>query len=74
MARTYDAVLLVGTSGSGKSHLGRLLAARGLCAYRELEPVLMARFGGPEAFLARKDEALAFIARSLAGQDRKSVV
>jgi predicted ATPase len=35
----------MGAPGSGKSFLGHHLAARGIAAYRELEPILRERFG-----------------------------
>lgn len=36
--------MLMGAPGSGKSFLGHHLAARGIAAYRELEPILRERF------------------------------
>jgi shikimate kinase len=54
-------IVLLGPPGSGKSHLGCLLARRGAARYTEFEPLLIARFGTGEAFAARKTEALAFL-------------
>lgn len=60
----WDAVVLMGPPGSGKSFLGNHLAAEGIVEYRELEPLLRREFGAREAFLERKHAAGAFIARS----------
>ena len=56
--------MLLGPTGSGKSHLGRLLHARGLAHFEELEPLLMTQFGTGADFAARKAEALEFIEAS----------
>jgi shikimate kinase len=60
--RRWDAIVLMGPPGSGKSVLGHHLAARGIAAYQELEPILRERFGAEDAFRTRKQEALAFLA------------
>jgi len=50
-------VLLLGPPGSGKTTIGEELGRRGL-RWREWEPVILARWGSREAFVARKAEAL----------------
>jgi shikimate kinase len=50
-------VVLLGPPGSGKTTIGEELGRRGL-RWREWEPVILARWGSREAFVARKTEAL----------------
>ena len=70
MSEPYAAVLLIGPPGSGKSFLGSQLAARGVAAFTELEPLLRERFGGGEAFEGRIREAGEFVWRSYQAQLR----
>lgn len=64
MQRRYDALVLLGPPGSGKSYLGRFLHERGVGTYRELEPLLREKFGSGKEFAARIQEAGAFVWRS----------
>src|SRR5262245_710138 len=50
-------VVLLGAPGSGKSTVGAELGRRGL-RWRSWEPVMLARWGSRDAFLAQKAEAL----------------
>ena len=52
-------VVLLGAPGSGKTTVGRALGAEHGWRWREWEAELVARWGGREAFLERKTEALA---------------
>ena len=60
----FDGLVLMGPPGSGKSFIGNALAARGIASYVELEPLLVAKFGQGDRFLANKRAALAFIRAS----------
>jgi shikimate kinase len=64
----FDALVLMGPPGSGKSFLGRHLAATRVAAYVEMEPLLAERFGRGEAFAARIAEAGAFLWSSYVDQ------
>jgi adenylate kinase family enzyme len=64
----YDAVVLMGPPGAGKSFLGRKLHERGVASYRELEPMLREKFGSGEEFESRIREAGAFIWQSYRDQ------
>jgi hypothetical protein len=70
----FDAVLLLGPAGSGKSFLGRRLNEREVASYVELEPILRARFGTGEAFRARLREVGAFMLGSYREQLRSSAL
>lgn len=61
MSGRFDAIVLMGPPGSGKSHLGRVLQERGIGSYRELEPLLRETFGSGREFNARIREAGAFV-------------
>ena len=68
MRDRYDAIVLVGPPGSGKSFLGNQLDERDVATYRELEPLLREKFGTGEEFESRIREAGAFIWRSYQDQ------
>jgi adenylate kinase family enzyme len=57
----FEAIVLFGVPGAGKSYLGNRLQARGVARYLELEPILLQKFGELEAILARLDEVSAFV-------------
>jgi shikimate kinase len=55
-----DVVVLLGAPGSGKSTIGEHLGASGL-RWREWEPVIIARWGTRDRFVASKGEALTWL-------------
>jgi adenylate kinase family enzyme len=59
--RSVDGVVLMGPVGCGKSTLGAALHERGIAHFEEMEPLLLARYGGREGFIARKAEALEYV-------------
>jgi hypothetical protein len=61
---SFDAIILMGPPGSGKSFLGRHLSRHAIASYVELEPVLRQTFGTGEVFRARIHEVGAFLMRS----------
>jgi dephospho-CoA kinase len=70
----YDAIVLMGPPGSGKSFLGRRLHQRGVVSYRELEPLLRERFGRGPDFESRLREVAVFIWGSYREQLSKSAL
>lgn len=70
--RRYDALVLIGPAGSGKSYLGTILHERGIASFRELEPLLRERFGSGREFNARIREAGAFVWSSYQEQLRQT--
>jgi hypothetical protein len=70
--RRFDALVLMGPAGSGKSHLGAVLHERGIARFRELEPLLREKFGSGPAFGARIREAGAFVWDSYQEQLRQT--
>jgi adenylate kinase family enzyme len=70
----YDAIVLMGPPGSGKSFLGNDLSRRGITSFVELEPILRQRFGTGEAFRARIREAGALLVRSYREQLARSAL
>jgi len=62
MGKTLDAIILMGSFGSGKSYLGRRLGAEGIAAYIELEPVIYDLFGKGDAF--NLEEATKYLRQS----------
>jgi shikimate kinase len=50
MEKSIQAIVLMGPFGSGKSHLGRTLAAHGIAHYADMEPLIYERFGHDAAF------------------------
>ena len=71
---SYEAIVLMGPPGSGKSFLGNHLASQGIVSYLELEPFLRSEFGTGEEFRSRIAEVGAFLSQSyrdqLAGSER----
>lgn len=51
-------IVLLGPPGSGKSTVGAVLGSLGY-RWREWEPILLARWGSRQAFIANKEQALA---------------
>lgn len=67
-------VALIGPPGSGKTHLGLLLASSLGFDFVETEKELIERYGSREAFIADKRAALAELERSLRGRAASSAV
>lgn len=57
--RHWDAVVVMGPPGAGKTYLGKLLAERGFVAYADHERALLEKYGTAERFAANKEEAVA---------------
>ena len=57
----WEAVVLMGPPGCGKSYLGNRLKQQGMASYVEIEPLLVERFGTGQEFARNKARALAFL-------------
>ena len=71
MGYRYDAIVLMGPPGCGKSFIGNRLDAAGVASYLELEALLRQKFGVNREFKANLKEARKFVWRSYHDQLRE---